>query len=185
MNYHLFRAINNLTGNRVVNAMMKFSAEYLVFIVFGLLAVLCLLRLRERAFRQVIAVAGALVITFVLSRVFSAAYTEKRPFQTHTVHELISHAADQSFPSDHATAAFGIAFAVLVFLSWRWGTVLFLAAVLIGFARVYVGIHYPLDILGGFVAGALGTAIVAAIDAVLRSRAGTLRDQEPMRRVGV
>jgi undecaprenyl-diphosphatase len=76
----------------------------------------------------------------------------------------VSHAAGQSFPSDHATAAFGVALATWAFLDRRWGGVLFAAAVLIGFARVYVGVHYPVDILGGLLAAFVGVVIVAWVE---------------------
>jgi undecaprenyl-diphosphatase len=78
------------------------------------------------------------------------------------VHVLVAHAGGQSFPSDHATAAFGVAVAVFAFLSRRWGTGLLAAAALIGFARVYDGIHYPGDVAGSLLVALLGTAIVAA-----------------------
>ncbi|MGN6599001.1 MAG: phosphatase PAP2 family protein [Actinomycetes bacterium] len=175
MNYSLFRDINNLSGNPTVDTVMKAAASYLIFGVFAVLAVLCLLRLWRREWRPVIATGAALVLTFVLALVGGALYAEKRPFVTHHVHQLVAHTADQSFPSDHATAAFGIALAVWVFLSWRWGAVLFAAALLIGFARVYDGIHYPLDIAGGLVAAAVATAIVAVVVACLDASRGRAR----------
>ncbi|MEK8110462.1 phosphatase PAP2 family protein [Micromonospora sp. M12] len=59
----------------------------------------------------------------------------------------------RSLPSDHATAAFAVAFAVGVFLSWRWGLLLSVLAAVIGFARVWAGVHNPADILVGAVIG--------------------------------
>jgi membrane-associated phospholipid phosphatase len=57
---------------------------------------------------------------------------EVRPFQSHQVHQLIAHAPGASMPSDHATAAFAIAFGVGLFLSRRWGVVLGIAGAVIG-----------------------------------------------------
>ena len=68
-------------------------------------------------------------------------------------------------PSDHATAAFAIAFAVGVFLHRRWGAALTVVAVVIGMARVWVGLHYPGDILAGAVIAAL-----AALEVKVYSR---------------
>jgi undecaprenyl-diphosphatase len=73
----------------------------------------------------------------------------------------VAHASGQSFPSDHATAAFGLALATFALLSRRWGAALFVLALLIGFARVYVGIHYPGDIGGGLLAAVIGVGVVA------------------------
>lgn len=168
MNYQLFRDINGLSGNPLVDTLMKDAAKYLIFGVFAVVAVLCLVRLWRREWRPVVATAATLALTFVLGLLGAALYAEQRPFTTHKVHLLVAHAAGQSFPSDHATAAFGVALAVWVFLSWRWGVLLFLAALLIGFARVYDGIHYPLDIAGGLLAAAIATAVVWAVSRLAR-----------------
>lgn len=164
MNYDLFKDINDLSGSSALDAVMKFSAKYVIFIVVAALVVLWLLRLWHRLYFPVVATVVALVLTFILSLIAAAAYKESRPFTAHpSAHVLIHHAADQSFPSDHATAAFGIALAVGVFLSRAWGAVLFVLALLIGFARVYVGIHYPSDIGGGFLCALVGVGVVALI----------------------
>lgn len=72
------------------------------------------------------------------------------------MHQLIAHAADVSLPSDHATAAFVIALAAGAFLHRGWGAVLLAAAAAVGLARIWVGVHYPGDILA-----ALGIAVAA------------------------
>lgn len=177
MNYQLFRDINGLVGNAVLDTVMKDAAQYLIFAVFAVVAGLCLLRLRNRLVRPVAATAATLAVTFGLALLGAALYPEKRPFVTHHVHQLLNHSADQSFPSDHATAAFAVAFAVTAFLSLRYGAGLFLAALLIGFARVYDGIHYPLDIAGGFGAASLATALIWSLDRTFRSRSSTTADQ--------
>ncbi len=170
MNYDLFRDINDLSGNGALDAVMRFSAKYLIFVAFALVALLCLDRLRRRVLAPVVATVAGLVLTFLLGLLAGALYAERRPFQTHRVHQLVAHASGQSFPSDHATAAFGLALATFAFLSRRWGIVLFLAALLIGFARVYVGVHYPGDIGGGFLAAVVGVGIVALLSWTRRRR---------------
>jgi undecaprenyl-diphosphatase len=162
MNYHLFRLVHGLAGDRPIDAVMRFSAKYLIFGVFAVLAVLCVQRLRLRQLRPVLATGVALAVTFALGLVAAAAHPELRPFQGHPVHVLVAHTGGQSFPSDHATAAFGVAVAVFAFLSRRWGTALVATAALIGFARVYDGIHYPGDVAGSLLVALLGTGLVAA-----------------------
>lgn len=163
MNYRLFKVINGLAGSAALDAAMKAAAKYAIVVSFAVLAVLCLQRLKEGRLRPVILTGAGLLVTFVLSLIGARVFVEQRPFQTHRVHQILAHAPGQSFPSDHATAAFGVALAVGVFLSWRWGTVLFLVALLIGFARVYDGIHYPGDIAGGLLAALIGVGVVAAL----------------------
>jgi undecaprenyl-diphosphatase len=164
MNYDLFRTINDWSGNTALDDLMKFAAKDLLFAVFAGFALLCGVRLRDKDYRPVGLAIGAVVVTFVAAQIAAKLHTEARPFVTHpSAHELISHSADQSFPSDHATAAFGLAVAVLLFLSRFWGGVLFLLAVLIGFARVFVGVHYPGDIAGGLLVALVGGAAMAAV----------------------
>jgi undecaprenyl-diphosphatase len=70
------------------------------------------------------------------------------------VHLFSQHAADPGFPSDHATAAFAIAVALLL-RSRRWGAVALVAATVLALTRVAMGIHYPTDVLAGAAVGAL------------------------------
>ena len=52
----------------------------------------------------------------------------------------------------------------------RWGALLFVLALWIGFARVYDGIHYPLDIVGSFLAAVVGVGLVYVADRLIVSR---------------
>jgi undecaprenyl-diphosphatase len=83
-----------------------------------------------------------------------------RPFVDHPRHTslLVHHAADNSFPSDHASLAFAIAFAVIAFHR-RLGLLLLLVAACIGADRIFVGVHYPLDVLASLIVG-LGAALI-------------------------
>jgi undecaprenyl-diphosphatase len=84
-----------------------------------------------------------------------------RPFAAHpqTVHKLISHVNDPSFPSGHTTAAMAIAVAVLV-VHPRIGTLAIAVALIIGYSRVYVGVHYPGDVVAGALVGAAVTLVL-------------------------
>ena len=69
---------------------------------------------------------------------------------------------DPSFPSDHAAAAFAIAFCVLAFS--RWAGVGFLsAATLIGLSRIALGMHYPSDVLAGLLVGWAAALLVVQL----------------------
>ena len=100
---------------------------------------------------------GALAL--LVNRIVSTLWHRERPYQAHAgVHVFGSRSTDPSFPSDHASAAFGIAFGV--FLVDCVAGVLFLAAaVVIAAGRVLVGAHYPLDVLAGLLVG-LGCAVL-------------------------
>ncbi len=101
--------------------------------------------------------AGAL-LALGLNQPLGHAVGEARPYATlpHVL-VLVSRTTDFSFPSDHAVMAGAVAGGVLL-VDRRLGVVVALAAVLMAFARVYVGAHYPGDVLAGLVLGA-GVAV--------------------------
>jgi undecaprenyl-diphosphatase len=165
MNYDLLNAINGLSGHSAfLDGIMTFAARYLIFLVFALLVVVCVPYLQRRDWATLISAGAALVLAFALGVLAGTLVHEVRPFQTHpNLHVVVRHAPGQSFPSDHATASFAIAFILLVLLASRWGWPALAAAILIGFARVYDDIHYPGDILGSAIVAALAVGIVYAL----------------------
>jgi undecaprenyl-diphosphatase len=97
----------------------------------------------------------AIGINFLIGLV----YYRPRPFINHHVHMLLPHVVDSSFPSDHATASMAIAVAIWLY-NRKLGTPLIVIALLIGLSRVYVGHHYPTDVLGGFIIGTVSALLV-------------------------
>ncbi|MET8354784.1 MULTISPECIES: phosphatase PAP2 family protein [unclassified Micromonospora] len=172
MNYHLFHLINAAAGhNDPLDDVLEWCAVWLIYLLGALAAVTVLLGLKSGGGSVVVRVGASLALAFAAGQVVAVASTEVRPFQTHPVHQLIPHDPGGSLPSDHATAAFAVAFAVGVFLSWRWGLLLSALATVIGFARVWSGVHYPADILAGAVIGAGAVLIIALAVRVLDRRA--------------
>jgi membrane-associated phospholipid phosphatase len=76
---------------------------------------------------------------------------------------------DHSFPSGHAATSFAAA-TVLTAYAPRWWPVWFLLALAVGFSRIYVGVHYPLDVVGGAALGVVTALLLLAISR-RRSRA--------------
>lgn len=101
---------------------------------------------RHGALAAFIAADLGLLINLAIGQVWA----RPRPFAAHpgTVHVLLNHSTDGSFPSDHAVAAFAIA-VVLVTRHWKLGSLALIFAALMSYARVYVGDHYPGDVLAG------------------------------------
>jgi undecaprenyl-diphosphatase len=109
------------------------------------------------------------------AKVISELVDRARPFvaDPHGVHLFSAHAADPGFPSDHATAAFAIAVAILL-RKRGWGIAALVAATVLAIGRVALGVHYPSDVLAG---AALGSAAALALWApTLRSRIDRLAD---------
>jgi undecaprenyl-diphosphatase len=100
-------------------------------------------------------------LALAIGKVISELVDRSRPFVADPtgVHLFSGHAADPGFPSDHATAAFAIAVAI-VLRKRGWGIVALAAATLLSVGRVAIGIHYPSDVLAG---AALGAAAALAL----------------------
>jgi undecaprenyl-diphosphatase len=103
------------------------------------------------------------VVALLVNAVLGHLWYHARPFADHPKQTLllVHHGADNSFPSDHASVAFAVAFAVLVFHR-RLGIVLLAVAVGVGLDRIFVGVHYPIDVLTSVLVG-LGAALVVTI----------------------
>ncbi|MGW6686261.1 phosphatase PAP2 family protein [Streptomyces sp. NPDC054961] len=112
---------------------------------------------------------------FGVDLLLKLAVREDRPCQSLHVAVLESCPApgDWSFPSNHAAIASAAAVALL-FVSRRLGAVALVAAVLMAASRVWVGVHYPHDVLAGFALGALVAAVCARS---VRGRQGVLADR--------
>jgi membrane-associated phospholipid phosphatase len=102
----------------------------------------------------------AVLIAVAVNQQIVHAVNEPRPYTAlaHTL-LLVHRSADASFPSDHATMAGAVA-AGLLLVSVRLGLIATAAALLMAFTRVYVGAHYPIDVLAGLAVGAtVGTVV--------------------------
>jgi undecaprenyl-diphosphatase len=85
-------------------------------------------------------------------------WPEKRPFDVLSIKAFITESGP-GFPSGHAAFLFALA-VILFFWNKKWGIIYFVLALLNGFARIYVGVHWPLDILGGLIVGTLSSTLI-------------------------
>ena len=123
---------------------------------FILLGVLLLFFKRTRRYGAVML--AALAVDFIILNLGLKNLVQRvRPYdQFHDLILIVSRPSDFSFPSGHSGAAFASAFALLFSLprgEKRWGWAMTALAVLIGFSRLYVGVHFPTDVLGGMAVG--------------------------------
>ncbi|GHE61761.1 phosphatase PAP2 family protein [Streptomyces spiralis] len=154
-------------------------------VVFALLAAFGWWRARRSgavAAVTALAVPVVVVVAYGVDAVVKLAVREDRPCQSLHVRTLEACPApgDWSFPSNHAAIAAAAAVA-LVFVSRRLGSAAVVAASAMGASRVWVGAHYPHDVLAGLVVGAL-VALVAMLAA--RRQSETLARWLAARRLG-
>ena len=141
------RSISGHSG--LLDGTMRFAAVYLI--VAAALVVIPLW-LRSDGLRTVVAAALGALLAVALTAAIGMLWDRPRPFVAEHFTPLISHAADASFPSDHL-AALGAVTICVWFTSRRLGLVVAGIALIVAFARVYVGVHYVSDVAGGFALG--------------------------------
>ena len=170
LNRSLFLSLNaGAQSSPYLMSLAMVLAEYLVDTVPLLLAALWLWGVRADR-TAVLAAALSVALALVCNQAISLAYPHPRPFMIGLGRSFLAHAADPSFPSDHATVFFALGAAFLR-SSWRrLGAVIILLGVAVGWARVYLGVHFPFDIVGALVV-AMGSALACHV--VVTSWLGT------------
>jgi undecaprenyl-diphosphatase len=129
-----------------------FCAKYLFVAVVGIyiLAIIQASPKHRKALVLAFVIAG--IIAVVLDKLAGKLYYDPRPFVTHHLKPLISHSADNGFPSEHTVFTTTIS-AALIYYRRRLGTLSFGLALLVGIGRVAAHVHSPIDIIGGILIG--------------------------------
>ncbi|UVI29509.1 phosphatase PAP2 family protein [Paenibacillus spongiae] len=146
---------------RVMKAVTKLGSSSVVIPLVLLTAVVLFVVLKHR--KELVLLIGAMVGSALLNELLKLLYHRARP----DIHRIIEETG-YSFPSGHSMAAFTF-YGILTYLLWRhmpsrgWrvGLVIIAACFIltIGLSRVYLGVHYPSDLLGGYWASACWIAV--------------------------
>jgi len=158
-NHHLFLALNATPGTAplAIDAGIV-AAQYLILVVP--LALLGLWLTGGRAERK-LALRTVLVtaLALLLGQLAGLFWPHPRPFMIGLGWRFIPHAADPSFPSDHGTVMAAVALTLLAGRAWGCGVAMLLIGGVVAWARVFLGVHFPLDMLGGVLVAALAYAL--------------------------
>lgn len=155
----IFQQINSWAGENVcLDSLGIFFAEYLIYILVGV----ALLLFRKNLKRAVFAGLAAVLAKFGIVELIRIFWSRTRPFIENNVNLLIEKASDPSFPSGHASASFALSY-VVYYYNKKAGIFFFVASFLIAITRVFVGVHWPLDIVGGAVVGVFSGWLVIKI----------------------
>ena len=106
---------------------------------------------------------AAAALGLLLNQLIANVWHRPRPFATHaSAHVWGSRSHDPSFPSDHASAAFAIGFAIFLY-DRLVGSIFLAAATVIAVGRVAIGAHYPADVAAGCLVGLAAALIVVRL----------------------
>jgi undecaprenyl-diphosphatase len=148
---------------------MKAYALWGGLVILALMAILAWFVARRRGRLDGVVIAAlagvSALVSLGVNHFVSGAVARTRPCHAlHHITVLLGCASDYSFPSDHSVIAGALAMGLLLF-DVRWGIAATLLALLLAFSRVYVGVHYPGDVVAGLL---MGAAIAVIIFVVLR-----------------
>lgn len=157
----IFQLINKAWANPVFNIAMPFISELGTGEALFLISVLCyiLRRKKDKGALAILLFAGLTVAYYIVSSM-KWVIGRPRPFIFMPDANLFAIEKSFSFPSNHAASAFMAATILSEFFgSWRAG--LFFVAALVGYSRVYLGVHFLSDVLAGAIIGILiGRAVL-------------------------
>ena len=164
---------------RILNEVPSAAASVLtplshLFLPVGIITVVVLTVVyvvaRNRSVLPVATVAAAAGLAWVLAHVAKAVADRPRPYEVMADAVLRQQPAHgTSFPSSHTAVTLAVAIAIVPFLARLLAAAGIAYAVLVGWSRVYLGVHYPLDVLAGAGIGmAAGGVILLALGTLLR-----------------
>ncbi len=162
MDYFLFTYINNLAGKwPCLDALAIFFASYLVyFLVAGAIAVFFLIKAKKERIQYLLFIGiGVILSRLIITELIRLIWHRPRPFINHQVTLLMEHTNSGSFPSGHVVFLFALSAAVY-FFNKRFGVAFFILSFFVGLARIFVGLHYPLDVGAGIVVGILSAVLL-------------------------
>ncbi|KNE23566.1 MULTISPECIES: phosphatase PAP2 family protein [Achromobacter] len=164
LNHALFLSINAdpATATWQIQAALLL-ANRLILLVPGALVAMWLWggqAQRSLALKVLTSIGAALFISYLCG----ALWPQPRPFVLGLGHAFFPHKATSSFPSNHTIIIATFAFALIFDRRWvGWGWTALLAAIVVGTSRVYLGVHFPLDIAGGLILAPVAAAATAAV----------------------
>ena len=150
LNLHLFEWFN------ASNHAHEMTIRFAIFIANDLFYIMLLffgfywLRGNFAIKKQIVKAFIFTTVALLISQIISHSFYHPRPFVMEVGRTLIYHSPNGSFPSDHMLIFSTIAFSYFFSEKRNLGIILILLAWLVAWSRVYLGVHFPLDMLGAF-----------------------------------
>lgn len=160
LNYQLFSYLNApTTASQTDIKFAIFIANDTLYILLLFIMMIWFLgshQSKALALKAIITTAVALIIGYIIS----LGYPHPRPFVLHLGNTLIPHSPTASFPSNHMLIFSSIALSYIFAKQYKLGMTLLVFAFFVAWARIYVGVHFPMDMLGALCIGLFTSAII-------------------------
>lgn len=164
MNISLFNSLHSLAFQYAwLDAVIVFLAVPLIYIMVGVGGVFILKHYQiknvktavealRHKFKKIVSIPFTVGLAWLVADILKHIIHTDRPFIALANVQSLFFETGFAFPSGHSTAIAALAFAIY-FKNKKWGYVFIVSALLIGLARVVAGVHFPIDILGGYALG--------------------------------
>lgn len=149
LNQTIFLMINaSAHPHPLMLAVAQCFAEWAIWVI-PLLLMLGWLRGSERLRKQMLEAAVSGLTGLLFNQFIGLLWQHPRPVMVGLGHTFLAHSVDSSFPSDHLTLIWAVAFSLLLHQRLRTaGLLLALLGLPVAWARIYLGVHFPLDMVG-------------------------------------
>lgn len=152
MNQTIFDFFFSLSQNATVVNLSIFASEYLTYVLYVLILVFIFYKVRPFILPLCVLV-GTGVSAYIISKILKNLFQIPRPFVEGNFMPIIAESG-YSMPSSHATV-FAALTTIAFSLDRKLGFVFLFSTLAIGISRLTLGVHYPLDVLFGFILGTL------------------------------
>lgn len=167
-NRHLFELLNAAPKLDALHlGVALFLAQWVIYLV-PLAVAIGWLRGDGATKRELLRVLAAVMVSLAVAQIVAHLWPQPRPFTLHLGTQYLTHSPDPGMPSDHVTVIW--TFALWALTSARfglWGFPLLALGLAVGWSRVYLGVHFPFDVLAALPVALGGVLIVRALRQVL------------------
>lgn len=163
-NRHLFELLNAAPGLDGLHiGFARFLAEWVIYLI-PLSMTVSWLRGASPTRRELLRILAAVMVSLAAAQVVAHLWPQPRPFALHLGTQYLTHSLDPGMPSDHVTVIWTIALWALTSERFGlWGFPLLALGLVVGWGRVYLGVHFPFDILAAFPVALCGVVIVRTL----------------------
>jgi len=163
MDLYLFNLINQYAGKLIcLDSLAIFFAKYFEYVLLLSLFIFLAIGFKKYWKMVIESLVSAVLARLVIVNIIRLLWFRPRPFIDNAVNLLIEYPDKAAFPSGHA--AFYFALSTIIFLyNKKIGILFYIGSSLIVISRVFIGIHWPTDILAGIIVGVLSALLIKKV----------------------
>ncbi len=163
-NLHFYQLINASPGLSQQQVLLATLLANWLIVLVPIVMVLAWIRGDQAARLDLLQILLAVGLALGLAQVITHVWPQPRPFAMHLGTQYLAHSVDPGLPSDHVTVLWSLALASLRSRKFAlWGFPLLAIGLVVGWSRVYLGVHFPLDIAAALPVAWAGTMVASVL----------------------